>query len=222
MAETVSETPRPLAGIPRAPDEYRDTSPRELITAEIENQCIDLRVRGRTYEQIATELGLGWNVVVAAIDRVLTRTRDRADARAEKAREIELRRCDAIIASFWERATDPNMAKVDVPADTETGVKAYDGQDKAADRLLKAMERRAKLLGLDAPATAVQVNVLQAPPVQEFAVAVATLLAALCPEHSDVVDAWLADVDRDVDGARSDPARWLERRRAVITVEPER
>jgi hypothetical protein len=82
------------------------------------------------------------------------------------------------------------------------------------------LELQAKLLGKLGPQ--VQVNLLQAPPVVDFAVAAATFLEALCPEHAEVVDAWLAAVDKDVDGARSDPAGWLERRRAVVTVEPER
>jgi hypothetical protein len=81
------------------------------------------------------------------------------------------------------------------------------------------LELQAKLLGRLGPQ--VQINILQDPKVLEFGAAVATLLAALCPEHADVVDAWLAAVDKDIDGARSDPAGWLERRRGTITVEAE-
>jgi hypothetical protein len=111
---------------------------------------------------------------------VLLRTRGKADELAEAARALEVRRCDAIIASFWERATDPAMVEVLVPADNESGVKKYDGQDKAADRLLKAMERRAKLLGLDASSgPLVSVQVLLASP--DFRRIQEALVAALRP-----------------------------------------
>lgn len=155
-----------------------------------------------------------------AAERVLLRTRGKADRLADHYREIELRRCDELIDAIWDRATDDSMARVEVVTDKE--IREFDLQDKAIDRVVKLMERRAKLLGLDAPAApAVQVNILQAPMVQEFSGALVALLAALCPEHGETVDAWLADVDSDRDGARSDPVGWLERRRGTITVEAE-
>lgn len=134
------------------PGDDAPTAPRKVIAATVERRCVELRVKGKAYEAIAEELGIDPDTAMDAVERVLLRTRGKADELAEAARAIEVRRCDAIIASFWERATDPGMVEVLVPADNEAGVKKYDGQDKAADRLLKAMERRAKLLGLDAPA----------------------------------------------------------------------
>ena len=66
-----------------------------------------LRVKGKTYEEIADEVGIHWETAMDTVERVLLRTRGKADALADQAREIELRRCAAIIASLWDRATDP-------------------------------------------------------------------------------------------------------------------
>lgn len=117
------------------------------------------------------------------------------------------------------RNADPQAmrAKLATTLDRAIQQAVLTGELKALASLAKTY---ADMLGL-IQSSKVQVNVLQAPPVQEFAGAVATLLAALCPEHGDTVEAWLADVDRDVDGARSDPAGWLERRRGAVTVEAE-
>ncbi len=154
------------------------TAPRQLITAEVERQALALRIKGKSYTDIGSALSVDPDTAMDAVERVLLRTRGKADEMAETARALEVRRCDAIIEAFWERATDPAMATVMVPADTESGAKAYDGQDKAADRLLKAMERKAKLQGLDAPTGAkVQVNVLQTPGVEGLLKAVLGALA---------------------------------------------
>ncbi len=213
--------PTPLRSVLAVPNPGDDpmTAPRKIVTADVELRCVQLRVKGKSYEEIADEVGIHWETAMDAVERVLLRTRGKADSLADKAREIELRRCDAIIASFWDRATNPEMAVVDVPADTESGVRAYDGQDKAADRLLKAMERRAKLLGLDAPSAAVTVNILSAPDAAPVVRALSQLVYALCPAEAATLDAFLADVDQDRDGAKTDALGWLERRRATITVE---
>lgn len=217
LSEAVEAKDRPLVDIPTTSDDPV-TAPRKLITAEVERRCVQFRVAGWDWEDIAAEVGIHWETAVDYVERVLIRTRGKADSLADKAREIELRRCDAIIKSFWDRATDPSMAKVDVPADTETGVKAYDGQDKAADRLLKAMERRAKLLGLDAPTgPAVQINIS----IGEFGRAVTAWLLARAPELRPDFAAWLGDVSREDTLATSNPAGWVAARRQVIEALPE-
>lgn len=116
-------------------------------------------------------------------------------------KEIEQRRQPAL--GRWLKLYEEAMALPE--PDLKAAASALTGYDRAA--------------GIIKPAgPAVSVNVLQAPPVLEFAGATAAFLAALCPEHAEVVDAWLEAVDKDTDGARSDPAGWLERRRRTITV----
>lgn len=148
-----AESPRPKASGPT--EEPRGNggiaSARKLATAELEERCWDLRKRGFTYDQVSAELGVPFSTVRDATVRVLNRKREHTSEAAEEHRAIQVDQCLAIIKSLYDRATDPAMATVDVPADTETGTRAYDGQDKAADRFLKTMDRLSKLLGLDAP-----------------------------------------------------------------------
>lgn len=127
------------------------TAPRKVVAASIEQRCIDLRAKGKSYADIAAEIGISVDTAQDAVERVLIRTRRGTDAKADLARQLDLARIDRLLAGLWDRATDPAMAKVDVPADNEAGFKAYEGQDKAVDRVTKLLERRAKLLGLDAP-----------------------------------------------------------------------
>ncbi len=187
--------PTPVPPSPRIsagpnPGDDAVTAPRKLLVATLEAQAVDLRVKGKSYEQIAVVLNVSEDVAMDAVERVLLRTRGKADAKAEQARAIEVRRCDAIIAAFWDRATDPTMAEVQVPGDGPGGLKKYDGQDKAADRLLKAMERRSKLLGLDAPTgPAVQLTLVNAPGFNEL---VGTILAALVPHPMALADVKVA------------------------------
>ncbi len=186
--DTPPLSPRPIAG-PNPGDDPL-TSPRKIVTATLEAQVVDLRVKGKTYEQIAQALEINEDTAMDMVERVLIRTRGKADAKVEQARALEVRRCDAVIAAFWDRATDPTMAEVQVPGDGPGGLKKYDGQDKAADRLLKAMERRAKLLGLDTPTgPAVQLTLVNAPGFQEL---VTTILSALAAHPEALADVKVA------------------------------
>lgn len=181
VAESVSE--RAQEPVPERTDDAswpQEDPPRRFRTrrtaimgAIAEDRCIDLRIAGKTYREIAAELGISAGGAFAAVDRVLTRTRAEADEKADAARQIDLERVDRLIGALWERATDPAMVTVDVPADNEAGVRAYDGQDKAADRLLKALERRAKLLGLDVPVEKTTINIVNRP---EFSAAMGDAL----------------------------------------------
>jgi hypothetical protein len=174
--------PRSAAGSPFAvpnPGDDPLTAPRKVIQATLEHAAVDLRIRGKSYREIADQLEVSEEAALDAVERVLVRTRGKADERADLARAIEIARCEAIIAAFWERATDPGCAEVKVSADNEAGYRPYDGQDKAADRLLKAMERLAKLRGLDAatgPST--QINIVNNPVFVEMTTVILGALAA--------------------------------------------
>ncbi len=216
--------PRSRFDVPNPGDDPK-TAPRKLITADLELRCYDLRRRGKSYEEIAKIEGVHIETAMDAAERVLNRTRGKADALADRARELDLRRCDAIIDSLWDRALDPAMASVEVPANTETGFKDYEGQDKALDRVLKTLERRAKLLGLDAPTgPAVQVNVLQVAGVPELtrslSSAVVTLFRLLAPEQEPRAVALYRALAEAIDAgdplAMQDAAAWLEDRARVV------
>jgi len=93
-------------------------------------QALEARRQGMTYEAIAKAVGYAdrasaYKAVMSALQATLREP-------AEAVREIELQRLDQVIASMW-----PGMAG---------------GDPKAAAIVLRALERRATMLGLDAPA----------------------------------------------------------------------
>lgn len=120
-----------------------------LEQAKRDTEVLDLRLSGLSPRAIAVKTGLGRAMVRDILQRALDDAAADREDRASNLLEVELARLDALHASLWHRATDPAMATVDVPAENEAGMKAYDGQDKAVDRVLKIAERRHKLLGLE-------------------------------------------------------------------------
>jgi len=98
------------------------------ITLE-ERKCLDLRLAGATYDQIAETLGLtdkklAWRRLDSALRKTIAEP-------AEKVRRVELARLDAMLVGLWKPASEGHLGSI--------------------DRVLKIQERRAKLLGLDAP-----------------------------------------------------------------------
>jgi len=94
-----------------------------------EIRAIDLRRQGWTYGEIAKEVGYADHTgarlaVLRGMQRALQEP-------ADELREMEATRLDALQQAYWRPALD--------------------GDVKAATILLKLMERRSKLLGLDQP-----------------------------------------------------------------------
>jgi len=103
--------------------------PLEPESAEIESQAVQLRSLGHTYDEIAQQLGLAtrgsaWKVVQRALTRIPAES-------VEEMRLLEGARLDAMTAAIWPTAVT--------------------GDEKAIALMLRIMERRAKLFGLDAP-----------------------------------------------------------------------
>ena len=97
----------------------------------LDNQlkALELRKAGISYARIAETLGYkdgsgAWRAVKAALKKTLQEPSD-------ELRMLEIERLDAMLAAIWGSVKQ--------------------GQYGAQDRALKIMERRAKLLGLDAP-----------------------------------------------------------------------
>lgn len=95
-----------------------------------ENAVLELRRSGETWARIAEIVGYA-NASGAqkAYARVVIRVQRDS---VEDIRDLELDRLDKIQRSYWRPAI-------------------VDGDKKAAELVLKIMDRRAKLLGLDAP-----------------------------------------------------------------------
>lgn len=102
----------------------------EVEAAERDAKAMHLRSLGLTYDQIAMDMGYGWRGSAhAAVQRGIQRTmQDAGDA----ARNVEIQRLDTLLQVYMPSALQGSL--------------------KAAEYVLKLQERRAKYLGLDAPA----------------------------------------------------------------------
>ena len=98
----------------------------ELIDKEV--QIVELRKEGYVWREIATLVGMSTEGVYKAYNRAMVRTLRPA---TEELREMELERLDALQLTYWQPAVQGNL--------------------RAADFILKVIDKRAKLLGLDAP-----------------------------------------------------------------------
>jgi preprotein translocase subunit SecD len=102
---------------------------RRVAAHDRQLRALELRKAGATYQVIAEQLGYAqakgaYKAVASALKLTLREP-------AEELRELEVARLDAMLLVLWRR------------------VQA--GDEKAVDRVLRIMERRARLLGLDAP-----------------------------------------------------------------------
>lgn len=92
-------------------------------------QALELRKEGYAYNVIADKLGYkSKGTAWAAVNRALKQTRQEP---ADEVRKLEVERLDALYKAMYPQALKGNQG--------------------AVDRCLRIAERRAKLLGLDAP-----------------------------------------------------------------------
>lgn len=126
---------------------------RSLDGAERDAEAARLRTRGLSYDAIGEQLGLDKGNAYRAVQRALQAT---VQEPAEELRQLELARLDDMWAAVLEvleaKHFTVSQGRIvyygDVPLADDAPVLA------AVDRLLRIQERRAKLLGLDAPAKA--------------------------------------------------------------------
>jgi hypothetical protein len=105
------------------------TGTRQLAAGERQAAALHLRKQGIGYEEIAARLGYGSRS--GAHKAVMAGLRNTLQEPADEVRTLELARLDAIVEAAWpwiESGSATHMAAA-----------------------IRAMERRAKLLGLDAP-----------------------------------------------------------------------
>jgi len=93
--------------------------------------ALALRIKGLTFAGIGDALGVDTSTAYRDVRAALAATLAECAELAEHLRELENQRLDELQASLWD--------------------KALAGVLPAADRILRIMERRAKLNGLDAP-----------------------------------------------------------------------
>lgn len=118
------------------------TNGQLIETAERRNFVLRLRKSGATLREIANQaqqyfgadqLPQGWDSLYVAKDikRELERVKAERDESVDEIIALEIERLDRLFMAMWQRALQ--------------------GDEKAIDRCLRIMQRRADLLGLDAP-----------------------------------------------------------------------
>jgi len=95
-----------------------------------QEQALELRKAGLSYGLIAKTMGMSKSQAAHLVELGLTELNVRIKETSEAVRELELQRLDAIVMAHWVNRGIPKHAGV----------------------ILSAMDRRAKYLGLDAPA----------------------------------------------------------------------
>jgi hypothetical protein len=102
----------------------------KLATRQRQREALELRLAGRTYQTIATTLNMkNRSQAFRAVERAMVEV---VREPAEAVLKIELERLDILFSSVWSSATA--------------------GDVTAINAALRVMERRSRLLGLDAPA----------------------------------------------------------------------
>jgi len=106
------------------------TSPRRVRTTEQTIKALDLRKKGFTYTQISEKLKCARSTACRYVLSELENLADQCREEAGQVRDLELQRLDELYLVAWKAISE--------------------GSETAIDRCLRIMERRAKLLGLDA------------------------------------------------------------------------
>ena len=106
------------------------TSERRLRGAENRERAVELRKAGVTYERIAAQLGITRQSAHEHVTKAMRQAAERTTETAVDVVRLELARLDTMLTGLWTQARQ--------------------GDPPAIDRVLRIMERRARLLGLDA------------------------------------------------------------------------
>jgi DNA-binding CsgD family transcriptional regulator len=96
-----------------------------------ERQALDLRLKGFDYEEIGRKLKISGAGAYKILMRVLDRWKEEFAEKIPQVRQVEIQRCDMMLRALGK------------------GIKQ--GDTKSIQTALKVAERRARLLGLDAP-----------------------------------------------------------------------
>lgn len=122
------------------------TSPAKARRLQLQEKAIDLRRAGVGFVEIGQKLGVSKSTAHRMVEAGMESARAQITASSDDLKAQELSRLDGMLLKLY-----PKAAKGDV---------------QAIDRVIKIGERRAKLLGLDAPVrTALQGGGEDAPPI---------------------------------------------------------
>jgi hypothetical protein len=127
---------------PRRPDKRRDGRASRAVRPphpgeaeriiERRTRALEMRKAGASYRRIASQLGVSVKTAHDDINAELLDLREQTQQDAQTVKDLELQRCDAMTQGLW------------------TAVET--GDPKAVMAAVRVSERRARLIGLDAPA----------------------------------------------------------------------
>lgn len=107
------------------------THPRRVNRAENQLKSLQLRKAGFTYQEIADQLGMTKGNAHKLVASAMQEWKDASGEVADELRALEAARLDHATRAIWTQVINGNHG--------------------AIDRMLRIMDRRARLLGLDAP-----------------------------------------------------------------------
>lgn len=111
--------------------ETRTQLKKDFEQAILEAKIMEYHASGMSLAAIGKKVGLLLGDIYEIVQKTIVRLREQTEMDLASIRDVELQRCDRIQLSYWNR-----MLK---------------GDPAAGMMVLKAMERRSKILGLDAP-----------------------------------------------------------------------
>lgn len=109
----------------------KGNNPKVTRARDREAKALELRKAGASFPAIGQALGISDEGARKAVSRALARVAQQTDESATEYRALELERLDHMQMKIARQVNDGHLG--------------------AIDRALRIMERRAKLLGLDAP-----------------------------------------------------------------------
>lgn len=112
-------------------DSKQKASPKRVRCTTRQAEAMHFRVKGLSYEKIGEQMGITMQAAHKLVQHGLSATRIQLAEDVESVREVELQRLDLAIAVVMEHLEAKDVT--------------------ATAHLVKLQERRAKLLGLDAP-----------------------------------------------------------------------
>jgi hypothetical protein len=110
-------------------------APRVVDVVHKRAAAVALRRQGYTYEKIGEKVGITKQTAHAMVVAALEERRRELNESVDDVRDMEVVRLDKMTAFLFKRLDDPK----------------HDDPERTVTAILKIMERRASLLGLDAP-----------------------------------------------------------------------
>lgn len=107
------------------------TGPRRTTAADRRRQAMQLRTQGLSFQRIGDALGISRQSAHKHVQRALAELARETEQAVRELRALESERLDRALAVIWPQVEAGHLG--------------------AIDRMLRIGERRARLLGLDAP-----------------------------------------------------------------------